>query len=278
MATEQPPHGEDITLFTAVDRTQDPDFFKRFLDEGNALPAIRASKAIILDGLRLRGGEAVLDAGCGPGADVLEIAGIVGRAGRVTGIDVSEAMILEARRRAAGLGLPVEFEVGDAQGLRFGDGTFDACRTERMLMHVPDAAKALAEMIRVTRPGGRVVVFDFDWDTVVVDSPYRDTTRAIARSFADGIRHGWIGRQLPRLFREHGMTDLSVTPHTVLIHYEFAQLLWGGHLTRAQQAGVVSPAEVERWWEHLGKANEAGTFLAGFTAFIVAGTKDAAAP
>ena len=54
------------------------------------------------------------------------------------------------------------FEVGDAQALRFADGAFDAVRTERMLMHVPDADRAFAEMVRVLRPGGRLAVFDFE--------------------------------------------------------------------------------------------------------------------
>ena len=57
-------------------------------------------------------------------------------------------MILESRRRAVARGLPAEFEVGDAQAVRFADATFDACRTERVLMHVPDAERAFAEMVR----------------------------------------------------------------------------------------------------------------------------------
>ena len=69
---------EDITLFSSVDRTKEPDFFKRFLDEGNKLPGIIASKPIILAGLQLTGGEKVLDAGCGLGDDTFEIAQIVG--------------------------------------------------------------------------------------------------------------------------------------------------------------------------------------------------------
>ena len=58
-------------------------------------------------------------------------------------------MILKARRRAVARGFPAGFEVGDAQAVRFADATFDACRTERMLMHVPDAERAFAEMVRV---------------------------------------------------------------------------------------------------------------------------------
>jgi len=86
---------EDVTLFTEVDRTDDPDFFIRFLDQGNANPDIQKSKRIILDGLRLREGLFVLDVGCGTGADVVDIARRVASSGAVTGVDVSEAMIAE---------------------------------------------------------------------------------------------------------------------------------------------------------------------------------------
>ncbi|HTP19783.1 MAG TPA: hypothetical protein VMJ65_09275 [Solirubrobacteraceae bacterium] len=51
--------------------------------------------------------------------------------------------------------------------------------------------------------------FDFDWDTHIVDSFHEDRTRTVVRSFTDGLQHGWIGRQLPRLFREHGLTDVK---------------------------------------------------------------------
>ena len=264
---------EDVTHFSSVDRTKEPGFFKRFLDEGNELPDIIASKPIILAGLKLTGGEKVLDAGCGLGDDTFEIARLVGSQGRAVGIDVSETMILEARRRAATLDLSAEFEVGDAQALRFEDATFDACRTERMLMHVPDAERAFAEMARAIRRGGRLSVFDFDWETQIVDSPYTETTRLITRSFCDNFKNGWIGRRLPRLFKQHGMTDVSIAPQTIILNYPFLELLLGGHLTRAQQAGVVSSADAERWWTNLREAHEAGTFIYAITALIVAGTK-----
>ena len=75
-------NSEDITRFTAVDHTQEPDFFRRFLDEGNKNPDIVSSKPIILSGLRLTGGERVLDLGCGLGDDTFEIARVVGSRGR----------------------------------------------------------------------------------------------------------------------------------------------------------------------------------------------------
>jgi ubiquinone/menaquinone biosynthesis C-methylase UbiE len=264
---------EDVAFFTAVDRTKDPNVFVRFLDEANALPSIRASKAILLEELHLRGGEVVLDAGCGTGADVLAIAKLVGSHGRAVGVDLSEVLIAEAKARSAGSQLPVDYEVGDAQGLRFEDGAFDACRAERMLMHVADADRALSEMVRVTRVGGRLAVFELDFDTLVLDSPHREATRVILRSLSDGIRHGWVGRQLPRMFHESGLTDVTVTPHTVFFHYEFLELLAAGALMLLREKGALRPEEVVRWRGSLLEAQKEGTFLAAITAFIVAGTK-----
>ena len=257
----------------SVDRTSEPGFFLRFLDEANKLPEAIAFKPIILSGLKLTGGETVLDLGCGLGDDTFEIARVVGNQGRAVGVDVSENMVAEARRRADHRRLNVEFEVGDAQVLRFEDASFDACRAERMLMHVPDAERALAEMVRVIRSGGRLSVLDFDWETQFVDSPYQETTRLITRSVCDSLKNGWIGRRLPRLFKQHAMTDISVTPRTVMLTYPFLGLLLGGHVVHIQQTGALSPSEAERWWTHLREAHEAGMFLYGFTAFIVAGIK-----
>jgi SAM-dependent methyltransferase len=83
------PAPEDITFFSAVDRTKEPDFFRRFLDEGNKLPDIISSKPVILAGLQLTGGERVLDLGCGLGDDTFAIARLVGGQGHAIGVDVS---------------------------------------------------------------------------------------------------------------------------------------------------------------------------------------------
>jgi ubiquinone/menaquinone biosynthesis C-methylase UbiE len=263
----------DVTAFTAVDHSKDPDFFRRFLDRGSQLPGIVASKPHILEEMRCRPGSRVLDVGCGLGRDAIQLASMVGPNGHVVGLDVSEAMIVEARQRAADCPYPVSFHVGDVQHLPFEDESFDACRAERTLMHVPDTTAATSEMLRVTKRGGRISIFDFDWDTHIIDSPHKETTRKITRSFADAMKNGWIGRQLPRLFRQLGMTEVTVSPHTIFIPYEFLELLIGGHLTNAQMAGLLTPAEVSEWWGALQTANEAGTFFCCFTAFIVAGTR-----
>jgi hypothetical protein len=136
--------------------------------------------------------------------------------------------------------LPIDFRIGDAGAPEFEDGSFDASRTERMLMHVTDEQRASSEMVRVTRRGGRVAAFDCDWDMHIVDSLHKDTTRTVVRSFSDGLQHGWIGRQLPRLFREHDLTDVTVLPYTLFLTLEFYELLLGGHLGRVQDQGLLT--------------------------------------
>jgi len=263
----------DVTHFTSVDHTADPGFYLRFLDAANAIPAVAAWKPDILDTLHLEPGMKALDIGCGIGTDAFDLAERVRPGGHVTGVDFSESLIAEATRRVARRNLPVTFEVGDAQSMHFPDNTFDVVRTERMLMHVPDAEKALSEMSRVLRRGGRMAVLDFDWESQFCDSPYKETTRKIALSFCDSLKNGWIGRRLPRLFREVGMTEVTVSFRTVLLDYDFLQLMLGGHIARVVSTGTLSENEADLWWTYLSHADREGTFHYGFTASIVSGTK-----
>lgn len=259
-------------LFTDVDRSQDPDFFVRFMDEAQKPAGIQASKRLMLERMALKPGAAVLEVGCGPGTDLLDLVDVVGPTGCLVGIDASDTMIAEARRRAADSRGNVTFEVGDVQALPFPDGEFDVCRAARLLEHVPDIRAALAEMVRVIRPGGRVVVFDFDWDTLTIDHPDKATTRTVVLSYSDSIRNGWVGRQLPRLLSGQGLDVTSVDPVHVFVHYALAELFLGTHLAQLQESGVLAPDQARRWWQHLREADERGSLLIGFTAFVAVGT------
>ncbi|HEX4504582.1 MAG TPA: methyltransferase domain-containing protein [Alphaproteobacteria bacterium] len=100
----------------------------------------------------------ILDVACGPG--ILACA-LAEHAREVTGIDITPAMIGEARAREAASGLEnLEWHVGDATALPFADARFDRVVTRYSFHHMPDPAAALAEMKRVCRPGGRIVVID----------------------------------------------------------------------------------------------------------------------
>jgi SAM-dependent methyltransferase len=176
---------------------------------------------------------------------------LVSPSGRLVGIDASEVMVCEARRRAVALAAPVTFEVGNALKLPFPDGAFDICRAATLLMHVADAGRVLTEMVRVVRKGGLVAVFDFDWDTMIIDHPDKQTTRTIVLSYSDSLRNGWIGRQLPRLFQERCLEVRSIDPVQVSLNFTMCDLTLGGHLAALQENGMLSAATIQQWWENL---------------------------
>jgi len=252
----------------------------RWLDGADESPLIQQVKRRMLDVCPVGEGDQVLDVGCGLGHEVRRLAQLAGPQGRVVGIDANPAMITEARRRGAGLALPVSFEAGDAHQVGFHDGSFDLCRTERVLRYLDRPEAALAEMVRLTRPGGSVLAFDFDSDQTMVDVPDPALVRRIAQVLDAAVPHPWIGRQLFRLFQRAGLRDVRVVPHALCFcgaaGFAVYQRLNQGTIDRAVQAGQVSASEAAAWWAALERAAEAETFLSAVLGFIAAGYKSVA--
>jgi ubiquinone/menaquinone biosynthesis C-methylase UbiE len=263
----------DVTHFSHVDASGDAQSLIAFLDTANALAGLRAAKQSLADQLRLAQARSVLDVGCGTGADLIAMAGQLPPGGRATGIDVSESMIAEARRRASGLDLSISFDSGDAANLPYEDASFGACRAATVLLHVRDAGQVIREMIRVTRPGGRVAALEFDQDTTMLDHPDRHTTRIIVQTFADATANGWAGRQLPRLFRQAGLTDLSVRPEVNLGEAAMFHAMLRPHVDRLCADNVLTAAQAGDWWHALEQQAADGHFLAGAVIFVVGATR-----
>jgi ubiquinone/menaquinone biosynthesis C-methylase UbiE len=262
--------------FTDIDRSADPAEFVRVLDALTALNFIQAYKRRTFELLGVQPGDHVLDLGCGTGDDVQELSRLVGPSGRVVGVDRSETVIVEARERVLGTTLPIEFQATDAYALPFPDATFDACRADRVFHHLEHPRRAFDELLRVTRPDGRVLLFDPDFETALVDAPNRALTRRLLNFFCDGYQDGWMGRRLPGLFREAGLTEITIEPVTVLLtdlSQANAVLALEDTVARAGAAGVVSGADGVAWLEGLRARTEAGRFFAAVSAFIVVGHK-----
>jgi ubiquinone/menaquinone biosynthesis C-methylase UbiE len=252
----------------------DPGFALRFFDAGNRLPGIRAVKPVMLDEMRLHRGQQVLEVGCGTGDDVRTIARRVCPDGSVLGLDTSALVVAEATRRSRGRNLPVEFRVGDAVALDLPDATFDRCRAERLLMHAHgEPAEMVEAMTRVLRPGGRLVAFELDWDTLAIDGAEQELTRRIVRSYSDGVANGCVGRTLPRLLRDAGLVDVVTLPHAVEIPFDFFGWILSGHLDAAIAAGSFKPGELIGWWDAIDAAHARERFYAAILGFVVAGSK-----
>jgi ubiquinone/menaquinone biosynthesis C-methylase UbiE len=265
----------DVTSFGRVDDQSDPDYFVRFVDEVNAMPAMLELDDMALAELRLAAGDRALDLGCGAGDDSRRLAGLVGPTGSVIGVDASAVMIAAARERAEPTGLPVSFHVGDAAQLDLPTESFDGVRCERLLVHVPTPEAVIAEMVRVTRPGGRVVAIDIDFDGTLMDVPDLDrhAVRTAVHAMTDALAAGRIGRQLTRLFREAKLADVACRTALVPFPYDFARELIGGMLLGAVSAGSLTTDDSERLLAAMDRAERDGGLSFAMPFYIVSGTK-----
>ena len=265
------------TDFSDIDRADQPEVLVRQQDRLNSMRGVQAYKRRMAELLAPRPGDHLLDAGCGAGADVLALATLVGPTGRVVGVDRGATMVAQARERAAGSGLPVEFHVGDITALALPAETFDGCRADRVLHHLADPARALAELVRVARPGGRIVVFEPEFEATLIDYPDHTLSRRIIDFWADtAARNGRIGRRLYALFRAQGLSELTVEVHGAALT-DLASVrhsvLPDAVLAAAQAAGVITAAEATSWLTTLEAADRQSRFLLSSSGILVSGRK-----
>jgi arsenite methyltransferase len=170
-------------------------------------PDVIEQRRAIRAALSLQPGERVLDIGSGPGYLAAEMAAEVGPNGRVHGIDPSEAMLVSARRREA----PVEYGTGDALALPFPDEHFDVAVCVQVYEYVEDIAAALAEARRVLRTGGRLLVLDTDWDSIVWHSGDRERMERVLAAWNEHLADPYLPRRLPALLRAAGLEPTKPT-------------------------------------------------------------------
>lgn len=259
--------------FENVDGSADEQSFFQFLDLASRLPSLNRYRDRMLELCPITDGSVVLDVGCGIGNETARLASRVGKMGRVNGVDSSESLIKEARRRAQCLDLPLHFQIGDAHSLRFKDSSFDICRAERVLMYLEDPAKAIAEMARVTRPGGQVIIFDFDHRAFFIDSDFVSMTRHIEAMLADDPRNPLMGRELPYLLRGVEL-KIDTVEQTILVPtVAIARRIYAATLSKGIKAGLFSASDVEAWWREQEAREREGTLYHAHPGYIVMASK-----
>lgn len=212
---------------------------------------------VMLDALALPHGIVVLDAGCGTGA-LADALAARDPSARITGIDISPAFLDVARARVPS----GDFRQGDLCALDLPDGVLDAALSLLVLQFIPDRAKAVAEMRRVTKPGGLVAAAMWDFtggfsflrafaDSVAITEPEGEAFRA--RYWADQV--GAPGR-MAALFAAAGISQ--VTERDIAIRQDFL--------------------DFEDWWDPWAAGGQgiAGAFIAALPSERIPPIKDIA--
>ena len=264
--------------FDAVDKAKDTSYFTEYLDTVRGMEAAKAYKELSFSLMALKQGHRVLDVGCGTGEDVLAMARIVGRRGRAVGVDSSQTMVDEAKKRSARMKASnVSFSVRNAERLGFEDDTFEGCRADRVFQHIRDPRDALREMIRVAKSGsGRIVVVDPDWESLLIDSEYDGVSREVALAHAGGVKNGRSGRRLYGMLKDAGLTGVTATALAPIVtDYDLALRIvdLDENARLAVEAGTISKSQAAKWLTDLRRRQHSGRFFACLTLVVAAGTK-----
>ena len=255
--------GLPVGDFDRVQSSADPGRFVEWMCHQRAYGSDRA-----LGLLELTERDAVIDVGCGPGAD-LEL--MHRQARSAVGVDLSESMVKAALRRVP----DAKVLIGRATELPFAKGSFDAAWARALLIHVRDPETAVGEMARVLQPGGRVVLSEPDHGSHIVQTRYPATFEKIKEHRRSRFQNPLVGRHLPALAISAHLA-VAATWTTPIVHTSFASArAAGGPFDRATRDavddGAISFDEGERYLQSLQDLDDQDGFLfAGLAVSVLA--------
>lgn len=260
----------EISDFTQPDAA--PSYFIEFLDFLDNRPDVHRMRAPAEAALRVGPGAKVLDLGCGIGGATFRIANLLtGPTGLAAGVDVSQALLTVAQQRAANRE-DLKFRTGDACAIPYPDGFFDAARTERVFIYLPDRLGAIREMMRVTRPGGRVVLMDTDIDCTAIHSSNPPLARKMVSAMAASLPNPFSARELPSLAKRAGLKDITVETLALTTPYEFLKLAMPDSLHKSAEQGLLSRHEVDEFLADQAELHASGDFFQMWFFALVSGT------
>jgi ubiquinone/menaquinone biosynthesis C-methylase UbiE len=234
-------------------------------------PDVVAQRERVLDALALRPGERVADLGCGPGLLALQMAERVGPDGEIQCIDASESMMALARRRCAALS-GVHLRVGDVATLPYADHSFDAAVCTQVYEYVPDIDRALGELYRVLKPGGRVVVVDTDWESCVWHSSDQGRMRRMIEAWDRHCPHPQLPRTLAAQLRSVGFENLRVDTITLINDRYHPDTYSFGVIPQlaayASKHGLVPREEADAWVADLQELGKRGEYFFSLNRYL----------
>ena len=235
-----------------------------------------AQRQRVAEVLALDPGESILDIGSGPGLLLDDLAQQVGPSGRACGVDLAEGMVEMARRRCARMP-QVSVEVADASELPFAHDSFDAACSTQVYEYVTDMPKALAELARVMKTGGRVAILDTDYDSLVMEFDDSDLHKRVLRAWDEHFVHADLPRRLSPLLRDAGFVVGNVEAVPIVnTSFDDTHFTWHLATFMASFAGGragVSYQDASAWREELERLDRAGRYFFSINRYLVVASK-----
>ena len=221
-------------------------------------------------------GEQIVDIGCGPGLLVHDLAAAVGDAGRIVGADSSAPMIELAENRCSQLS-NVAFVESDATNLDIDDASADAVTCIQVLLYIADVEKALAEMHRVLKPGGRAIIMETDWRSAVLNSNDDVLTEKIIEAWDKAVPSPRLPVRLGPLLRGAGFTSVHAEAFPLLS----TDCTPGGYsmamMTQCAEAaceqGIITKPESQDWLEALARLGAGDAYFFCVNRFLFSAVK-----
>ena len=239
-------------------------------------PDVVRQRLAVLAKLSLELGESVLDVGCGTGLLLELLAQAVDKTGQAFGIDTSDDMLGFARHRC--IDLPqVKLQQGGVENLKFSDNSFDAIACTQVLLYVDDVKLALAEMHRVLKPGGRLVIVETDWDGAVMNSADPELTRRIFDSWDQAVSSPNLPRRLKPMLLKAGFNHVQVDAvpiiNTQFSHNEFSRSMIDSFSNIGVTNQAITAAEAGEWQDGLRSLAEQGEYFFAVNRFVFSAIK-----
>ena len=251
----------------------------RSLEATYQTPDLIAQRVRTLDLLAPRLGERILDVGVGPGLLAYDLARLVGPQGQVAGLDVSEDMLALARERLAALP-QARLVQADAADLGLPDAAFDAAVSTLVHEYVADMPRALAELHRVLRPGGRLLMLDTDWRSIVWHSSDERRMARVLDVWDGHLADPHLPARLGPLLREAGFEVRRVEVFPMLAP-EWRPASYAGGIVRSIRdyalrhgpARGLPEEEIAAWWADHEAQVAAGRFFFSLNRYIFLATR-----
>lgn len=266
----------DLSHFSALDELADVGAYVAVLESFDGAAELQELKAAARELGGIAPGQSVLDVGCGFGLETERLAALVGSDGAVAGIDKSAHFIEVARSRAQAAGLRIDYRKGDAGALPYDDVSFDCVRAERVLSYLQDPVRAVREMLRVAKPGGRLALIEPDFVTKNVNLPDRDLVRRVLdHETSTAVVTNWIPGLLFALLQDLGLADLRVATRVVIFPPDLGAHYFSDAGRKAAKAGAISEGELAAWLRDISALNETRRLLATSGYYLLAARRPA---